>query len=132
VVATISRLPDDEPVLRWAAEFAAGPGDELVLAHAVPLAFGERSCQLAEAEHAGLALLRRAAETIGEHWLAPPIRTELARVHPHDLLANPLGADLLVMGSDAAAEGEAPGALVRTALHHAPCTVMVTPRTPVR
>jgi nucleotide-binding universal stress UspA family protein len=46
------------------------------------------------------------------------------------LLANPLGADLLVMGSHPAAEEEPPGALVRTALHHAPCTVMVTPRTP--
>jgi nucleotide-binding universal stress UspA family protein len=130
VVAAIGRLPDDEPVLRWAAEFAAGLGDELVLAHAVPLAFGERSCQLAEAQDAGLALLRRATKTIGEPWLGPPIRTELVRIRPHDLLANPLGADLLVMGSHPAAEEEPPGALVRTALHHAPCTVMVTPRTP--
>jgi nucleotide-binding universal stress UspA family protein len=132
VVAAIGRLPDDEPVLRWAAEFAAGPGDELVLAHAVPLAFGERSCQLAEAERAGVALLRRAAEMIGSNRPGPPIRTELARVHPHDLLANPLGADLLVMGNHPATAGEPPGALVRAALHHAPCTVMVTPRTPVR
>ena len=129
VVAAIGRLPEDELVLRWAAEFAAGPGGELVLAHAVPLAFGERSCQLAEAEDAGLALLRHAAGTVGGKWRGLAIRTELARGHPHDLLANPLGADLLVMGDYPAAAGEPPGALVRTALHHAPCTVMVTART---
>lgn len=126
VVAAIGRLPDDEPVLRWAAEFAAGPGGELVLVHTVPLAFGERSCRLAEAEDAGLTLLRRAADMVGDKRRGLPVRTELARGHPHDLLANPLGADLLVMGSHPAAIGEPPGALVRTALHHAPCTVMVT------
>jgi nucleotide-binding universal stress UspA family protein len=69
---------------------------------------------------------------IGSHRPGPPIRTELVRVHPHDLLANPLGADLLVMGNHPANAGAPPGALVRAALHHAPCTVMVTPRTLVR
>lgn len=42
VVAAIARLPDDEPVLRWAAEFAAGQSDQLMLVHALPGAFDQR------------------------------------------------------------------------------------------
>ena len=130
VVAAIARLPDDEPVLRWAAEFAAGQGDQLVVAHASPGAFGQRSSQRAEAQRAGQALLDQAARTIGDNRLGLPIHTALARVPPHELLAHPLGADLLVMGSDPPGAGQPPAALVRAALHHAPCTVMVTPRIP--
>ena len=105
VVAAIARLPDDEPVLRWAAEFAAGQGDQLVVAHASPGAFGQRSSQRTEAQRAGQALLNQAAKTIGDNRLGLPIHTALVRVPPHDLLADPLGADLLVMGSDPSGAG---------------------------
>lgn len=130
VVAAIARLPDDEPVLRWAAEFAAGQGDQLVVAHALPGAFGQRNCQRIEAQRAGQALLDHAATAIDDNRAGLPIHTALVRVPPHELLAHPLDADLLVIGSDPVCAGQPPAALVRAALQYAPCTVMVTPRTP--
>jgi nucleotide-binding universal stress UspA family protein len=56
------------------------------------------------------------------------VKTWLARVRPHELVGEELDADLLVVGGPRADVPDRLGLVARSALHHAPCAVLLIPR----
>ncbi|MBW0116287.1 universal stress protein [Pseudonocardia abyssalis] len=132
VVAAVRDLPADGPVLAAAAE-AAGHLDGSVLAvHAVPLSFGERSVGLGEAVRHGLRLLDESADVLGRTGI--PVEVRLVRRWPHEIVGAEVGADLgaglLVLGCARRDPLQPFGPVVRSALCHAPCPVLVVPGHP--
>jgi nucleotide-binding universal stress UspA family protein len=137
VVAAVAALPDDGAVVADAVDCAGATGAVLTLVHAVPCSFGERSVDLAGAVAHGRRLLDAAAshaETL-RAGLVP--NTQLLRVRPHELVGEALDADLLVVGGPRTGPrtdhrgSVQPGGLslvAHSALHHAPCPVLLTPR----
>lgn len=121
VVAALRELPDDATVLATAAESATQMGGELMAAHAVPTSFGERSVGLQAALDHGRQVLDAAAAT-------PSVQPLLLRIWPYELVGEGLDADLLVVGGPRHHGGL--GLVARSALHHAPCPVLLVPRTP--
>ncbi len=142
VVAALQDLPDDAAVVRDAVRCAAGAGAALTLVHAVPRSFGERSVDLDKAVAQGLRLLDAAVRQAVAQAVALQVEltpaTQLLRVRPHELVGEALDADLLVVGGPRtghrAADRRAsvhPGGLglvAHSALHHAPCPVLLAPR----
>jgi nucleotide-binding universal stress UspA family protein len=143
VVAAVAALPDDEAVVADAVDCASAAGAALTFVHAVPCSFGERSVDLDGAVARGQRLLDAAAShaEVLRAGLTPA--TQLLRVRPHELVGEALDADLLVIGGPRAMQwGTAhPGAdhrgsvqpgglglVAHSALHHAPCPVLLTPR----
>lgn len=129
VVAAVRRLPEDAPVVADAAACAARLGARLAVVHAVPRSFAERSVGLAAALTRGKRLLDAAAARAAD--LEPGLRVDsrLLRVRPHELVGELLHADLLVVGGTRPESVTAgPGLVAHSALHHAPCPVLLTPR----
>jgi nucleotide-binding universal stress UspA family protein len=132
VVCAVHRLPDDAAVVADAAASAAGLGARLTVVHAVPRSFAERSVGLAAALTRGRQLLDAAVTRAAAHEPGLPVDCRLLRVRPHELVGEALHADLLVVGgarpgcSGNAAAG--PGLVAHSALHHAPCPVLLAPR----
>jgi nucleotide-binding universal stress UspA family protein len=130
VVAALQDLPDDAPVVADAAACAAAAGAALTLVHAVPRSFAERSVGLDGAVAHGRRLLDAAATRAARHEPGLPVDCELLRVRPHELVGEALDADLLVVGGprrDRLAPTP-PGLVAHSALHHAPCPVLLVPR----
>jgi nucleotide-binding universal stress UspA family protein len=129
VVAAVHRLPDDAPVVADAAACAARMGARLTVVHAVPRSFGERSVGLAGAVSQGRILL----DAVTGH-LAGAAEVELLRAQPYELVGEALDADLLVVGGRRLGDapprglGNGPGLVAHSALHHAPCPVLLVPR----
>jgi nucleotide-binding universal stress UspA family protein len=142
IVAALQDLPDDAAVIKDAVRCAAGTGAELTFVHAVPRSFGQRSVDLDKAVAHGVRML----DTAVRQAVAQAVRmqaelipsTQLLRVRPHELVGEELDADLLVVGGPRgehrASEHRGsvqPGGLglvTHSALHHAPCPVLLTPR----
>src|SRR5947199_6952443 len=64
VVAAVRDLPDDDAVMIEAAAAAKRLGDELVLAHVVPVSFAERSVGMDEALEHGRRVLESGVERL--------------------------------------------------------------------
>lgn len=126
VVAAVRDLPAELPVLAEAADVAAELGAELVIAHAVPLSFGEHSVGMDAALDRGRRTLEAAAARVAE--LAPElaVSTSLTRRWAHELLGEGLDADIVVLGGRRAGAGL--GLVSRSAVRHAPCPVLLVPR----
>lgn len=127
VVAAIRRLPADDAVIAVAVDAAGLLGAGLSIAHAVPTSFAERSVGLAEALDRGSRILDDALDRAST--LAPDlaITAGLVRTHPHELVGEDLDADLLVLGGPRVGPRSRLGLVVRSALHHAPCPVLLVP-----
>lgn len=127
VVAALAGLPDDGPVVADAARCAARAGAALTLVHAVPRSFAERSVGLAAALTRGGRLLDDAAARAVAQEPGLRVDRRLSRVHPHELVGEALDAQLLVVGG-CGPDRPDPGLVAHSALHHAPCPVLVVPR----
>jgi nucleotide-binding universal stress UspA family protein len=130
-------MPDDGAVVADAVECADAVGAALTFVHAVPCSFGERSVDLAGAVARGQHLLDTAACAAEALSAGLSPTTQLLRVRPHELVGEALDADLLVIGGPRTVRrtdhrgSVQPGGLglvAHSALHHAPCPVLVTPR----
>jgi nucleotide-binding universal stress UspA family protein len=141
VVAAVAALPDDGAVVADAVDWADAAGATLTFVHAVPCSFGERSVDLAGAVARGQHLLDTAASAAEALSAGLSPATQLLRVRPHELVGEALDADLLVIGGPRTAwrprrgpehrSSVQPGGLglvAHSALHHAPCPVLLTPR----
>jgi nucleotide-binding universal stress UspA family protein len=128
VVAALGTLPADEPVIAVALATARRLAAELVLVHAVPLSFGERSVGLDRALVLGGELLAAAASRVAQLGDAVTLRTRLVRVRPHELVGERLDADVLVVGGPRADAPARVGLIASSATRHAPCPVVVVPR----
>ena len=142
VVAALQALPDDAAVIKDAVRCAAGCGAALTFVHAVPRSFGERSVDLDKAVAHGLRLLDAAVRHAVAQAVTLQIEltpaTQLLRVRPHELVGEALDADLLIVGGPRTGQRAAdrrasvhPGGLglvAHSALHHAPCPVLLAPR----
>jgi nucleotide-binding universal stress UspA family protein len=128
VVAAVQCLPDDAPVLAAAAAAAVHMGAELVVAHGVPTSFGARSVGLDAALDRAHRLLDEAVADVLD--AAPGLSVErwLLRVHPHEMVGEGLDADLLVLGGPRTSPPGPLGLVACSALHHAPCSVLLAPR----
>ncbi|GAA2558877.1 universal stress protein [Pseudonocardia hydrocarbonoxydans] len=131
VVVAVRDLPDDAQAVADAAASAAQMGAGLVVAHGVPMSFGERSVGLDAALDRARRLLDAAVDEAA--LAAPGVAVEpwLARAQPHELVGEELDADLLVLGGPRADVPGRLGLVACSALHHAPCAVLLVPR-PVR
>ncbi|MBP2335633.1 hypothetical protein JOF41_001811 [Saccharothrix coeruleofusca] len=111
---------------RVTALVTGNPSDELVLARAVEHA--DRLGAALRVLHAAPPLPLRAddpwwpVERAGRVLRATPHTSVLARMHPHEAIARHADTDLLVLAER--------GQLVRTALLHARCPVLVAHRWP--
>jgi nucleotide-binding universal stress UspA family protein len=109
----------DEAVIRRATDIATRYRDGLRLVHAWPPA-GPRSVSTdAEPDD----VLERARDMVGKFMPTLTPSLQLLRAQPHEAVETCVRSDLLVMGA-----GSEPGTLspvTRTALHLAPCPVMV-------
>lgn len=129
VVAAIRDLPQDAAVLAEAAAVCAQLTATLIVTHAVPKSFPQRSLGLDEAVDRGRLRLATAARTAAA-WLPPgsPVVSRLARVRPHELVGEELDADLLVIGGPRGEAADGLGLVVSNALRHAPCPVLLAAR----
>jgi nucleotide-binding universal stress UspA family protein len=142
VVAALQDLPDDAAVVKDAVRCAAGCGAALTFVHAVPRSFGQRSVDLDKAVAHGMRLLDTAARQAVAQAARLQVQlnagTQLLRVQPYELVGEALDADLLVVGGPRTGHRAAdrpasvnPGGLglvANSALHHAPCPVLLAPR----
>jgi hypothetical protein len=128
VVAAVRNLPDDWPVAATAAEWAAVLDARMLIVHAVPRSFAERSVGLEAAVEHGRRTLAEAATMVAR--IAPDISvdTRLMRVHPHEAVGECLEADLLVVGGPRLRVPAELGLVSRSALFHAPCPILFVPR----
>jgi len=128
VIAAVRHLPDDVQALTEAAVCARSMGADLVVAHGLPASFGERSVDLDDAVQYADQLLDAAIRVATSNVPGLRVRPWLARVLPHELVGEQLDADLLVLGGPRADRWEQLGLVARSALSHAPCPVLLTPR----
>jgi nucleotide-binding universal stress UspA family protein len=128
VIAAVRHLPDDVQALTEAATCAGCMGADLVVAHGLPASFGERSIGLDDAVQDAGRLLDAAVRAAASSVPGLRVRPWLARVRPHELVGEELDADLLVLGGPRADQWERLGLVARSALFHAPCPVLLTPR----
>ena len=118
----------DGSVLAEAAAAAEQLDATLVLAHGVPLSFGERSVGLADAVARGRRVLAEAADRVMSTHPGRRVTTRLMRLRPYELVGEELDADLLVLGGSRRRIPARLGLVACSALQHAPCPVLLTPR----
>jgi nucleotide-binding universal stress UspA family protein len=129
VTAALHDLPDDAPVLAEAADTARHLGAPLVLTHGLPVSFAERSVGLPPALDHARRLLDAAARRLVADAPGVHVATRLVRAHPHELVGEDLDTGLLVIGGPRRGCGDDDlGLVARSALHHAPCPVLIVPR----
>jgi nucleotide-binding universal stress UspA family protein len=128
VVAAVQALPDDAPVLADAAAVALHMGAELVVAHGVPTSFAERSVGLDAAVDNARRLLEAAVGAAVDAVPGLTVEPCLLRVRPHEMVGEGLDADLLVLGGPRLSAPGGLGLVACSALHHAPCPVLLVPR----
>jgi nucleotide-binding universal stress UspA family protein len=128
VVAAVRDLGTDGAVLGEAADAAEQLGAFLLVAHTVPLSFGERSVGLDDAVARGRRLLADAADLVTSAHPGRTVTTRLLRLHPHELVGEELDADLLVLSGPRQRIPARLGLVACSALQHAPCPVLLAPR----
>jgi hypothetical protein len=128
VAASLRELPGDDGVLDAAAHAAADLGAVLVLMHAVPISFGERSVGLDVAVECGRQLLNMAAQRITAELPGLPIAVRLVRLHAHELVGARLDVDLVVIGGPRIGLPPQLGLVALSAVDLAPCPVLLVPR----
>lgn len=128
VVAAVRCLPDDAQPLTEAVACAGHMGADLVVAHGLPTSFGERSIGLDSAVKDAGRLLDAATRAASSRVPGLHVRGWLARVRPDELVGEQLDADLLVLGGPRPDRWGRLGLVARSALFHAPCAVLLTPR----
>ena len=128
IVAAVRALPDDAAVLDEAVEAAEHLRGSLLVLHGVPLSFGERTIGLAEALRRGQELLEQARALTRARRSDLAVETALVRAWAHELVGEQLDADLLVIGGARTATTGGVGLVAATAVHHAPCAVILAPR----
>jgi nucleotide-binding universal stress UspA family protein len=128
VVAAVRNLPDDGPVAVAAVEWATALDARILVVHAVPRSFAERSVGLEAAVEHGRRTLTEAATMVAR--IAPdiPVDTHLMRVHAHEAVGECLDADLLIVGGPRLRVPAELGLVSRSALYHAPCPILFVPR----
>jgi nucleotide-binding universal stress UspA family protein len=127
IVAALMALPADEPVLAEAVDSARRLAGELVLLHAVPLSFAERSVGLDQALLDGARLLATATALATARGQVPK-EARLVRMRPHELVGELLETDLLVIGGPRSGPPGRLGLIAGSTTRFAPCTVLVVPR----
>lgn len=127
VAVAVRDLDAEAAVLAHAAQVAAESAEYLIVMHAVPWSFGERSVGLAAALDHGRLLVTEAAERVTAAAPGVQVVPRLVRAHPHEAVGEALDADLLVLGGPRPG-GAGPGLVIRSALQHAPCPVLLVPR----
>lgn len=127
VAAAVRDVDRETAVLAHAGQIAADAGASVTLIHAVPRSFGERSVGLGIAVERGRRTITRAARRLAADAPGVPVAGGVVRAHPHEAVGEALHADLLVLGGPLPARGE-PGLVIRSALQHAPCPVLLVPR----
>lgn len=132
VVAPVQELPGDLSVLVDSAACAAELSGAVVLVHGVPVSFAERSIGLEAAVSRGRAVLEAGLAFLAREGFGVPATTRLVRAHPHELVNEELEADLLVVGGARLGSSRRLGLVALSAIQHAPCPVLVAPRTPAR
>ena len=130
VVAALEELPDDIEVLADAAGCAAALDETLLLVHAVPVSFGERSLGIDAALARGRAVLAAGTSLLTETRPSVRVMSRLLRAHPHELVTEDIQADLVVVGGAPVDSSRELGLVTLSAIQHAPCAVLVTPRAP--
>jgi hypothetical protein len=128
IVVALRRLPEEADVLDEAISAADYLDGSLLIAHAVPLSFAERSVGLDAAVADGHRLLVAATEAAASRLPGNRVSHSLVRSHPHELVIEPLHADLLILGGPRPGQLAGPGVVRRSALHHAPCPILVVPK----
>ena len=101
-----------------------------MVVHGVPVSYGERSVGLDGAVARGHRLLEAARRRLEDEVPGAPVVTRLERAHPHEIVTEE-AAGLLVVGGPAAEAPYGPhrfGPVTSSAVHHAPCAVLVVPR----
>jgi nucleotide-binding universal stress UspA family protein len=127
-VAALGDLPADEAVLLHAAACAAALGGPLMLVHAVPVSFGERSIGLDAAVAHGEAVLATASALLAGKEPEVEVVTRLVRSRAHEEVAAECTAALLVLGGARVGSGDPLGLVALSAVHHAGCPMLLVPR----
>jgi nucleotide-binding universal stress UspA family protein len=128
IVVAVRRLPEDAPVVEEAARCAASIDARLEVVHAVPTSFAEKSVGLADALDHGRTVLALTAEYARRSEPALQVDVRLVRARPHEVVGERLDSDLLVLGGPRPGTDGALGLVALSALHHAPCSVLLVPR----
>lgn len=128
IAAVVRSLPDDAAVLADALDAAVNLDGMLIVFHGVPLSFGERSIGRDEAAERGRELLDQARALVSGRGADVPVHLALVRAWPHEIVGELLAADLLVLGGPRAGSGGRIGLVAASAVRHAPCAVLLSPR----
>jgi hypothetical protein len=107
---------------------AAAARGSLAIVHAVPLPFGERSIGLRSALEHGQGLLGTAADRLATEVPGLRVVPQLLRAHAHELVADGLEPICSSSADPAAPAPQRLGLVVRTALQHAACPILLVPR----
>lgn len=124
VTALVSGGDDDALVLARAAATALQHSSTLRVVHALPMP-ATRDALAADHQF----VLDHAARQLEKLERRPSHTAVLLRQHPHEAITRATDSDLIVVGSgDHRAQTGRCGSVTRTALHHAPCPVLVVHR----
>lgn len=127
VGVAIRELPGDDAVLAEAADLSTYLGATLEILHAVPVSFGERSVGLDAAVERGHQLLESASAAAHSPDGCVTV-SRLVRTHPQEMVGEALRADVMVIGGPRSNHDTSSGLVRDTALHHAPCPLLLVPR----
>jgi hypothetical protein len=127
-VAALHDLPEDEAVLLHAAACASALARPLLLVHAVPVSFAERSVGLAAAVAHGRKVLDAGLAVVAGKEPEVNVTTRLLRARPQEIVATGLSIALLVIGGARAGTRNPLGLVALSALHHASCPVLLVAR----
>jgi len=116
VTALVGGSPDDPVVLARAADTALILRADLMVLHAVPDPLTHNPISTQRQPDEILIAAEKVMAGLGRY---PPTSIELVRSHPHEVIATRTDSDLLVVGRGRS------GAVMRSALHLAPCPVLV-------
>jgi len=128
IVVAIRGLPEDAPVVEEAARCAASLDARLEVVHAVPTSFAEKSVGLADSLDHGRTVLAQTGEYARRVVPGLEVDVRLVRARPHEVVGKRVDADLLVLGGPRPGTDGALGLVALSALHHAPCSVLLVPR----
>jgi nucleotide-binding universal stress UspA family protein len=128
IAVGVKTLPDDGDAVVAAAQCAVAMDADLVVLHAVPTSFAERSVGLGAAIDRGHALLAHATRVAHRAAPAVGVTVQLMRALPHEIVGESLDANLLVLGGHRPVTYGALGLVALSALHHAPCSVLLVTR----
>ncbi|WP_028922149.1 universal stress protein [Pseudonocardia acaciae] len=127
-VAALRDLPRDEAVLLHAAACASALAAPLLLVHAVPVSFAERSVGLDEAVAHGRRVLDTGLALVAGKEPEVNAVTRLVRSRAHEIVTAMRSAALLVVGGPRVGTGRPLGLVAVSALHHSGCPVLLVGR----